>query len=234
MSTPIALPTVETYASMMKKLRVRCGVHETLGNVPALEDILQEANEYVYRQLDNGLPMRSTLTVAANAGEYEFVSDDSVPIARGSVQGLWIEQGDSERVPLPQGITQGDRAYHDLRAIPERWDTSYVDGVFTLELWPTPDQTYLLHVEHNRVLTRFSVPADKPSAPARLVLGYAIAMGKAHYGRPDADTVGQSFKTMLYNEKVKNKENRRFIPPTACEPSQPHVVATAGGYRQVR
>ncbi len=234
MSLPVHLPTTETFATMMMELRVRCGVHETLGRVPALESILREANEYVYRQLDTGLPMRSTLTIAANAAEYDFVSDDSVPIARGSVHGLWIEQGDSERVPLPQGISHAMRADRDQRTIPERWDTSLVDGRFTLEVWPTPDQTYLLHVDHNRVLTRFSIATDRPSAPARLVLGYAIAMGKAHYGRPDADTVGQSFKTMLYNEKVQAKENRRFIPPTACDPGRPRVVATANGFRQVR
>lgn len=232
MSSPLILPTAQTFASMMKTLRVRCGINETIGAAPALEDILAEANEYVFRKLDTGMPMISTLTLAANQAEYEFVSDDSVPIARGSVQALWIEQGDSQRVPLPQGISHAHRADQALRDIPQRWDTRFVDSTFVLEVWPTPDQTYLLHIDHNRVLTRFSQPTDKPSAPARLVLGYAIAMGKAHYGRPDANTVGQSFKTMLYDEQARSKENRRFIPPV-CEPSRPRVVATANGFRQV-
>ena len=46
------------------------------------------------------------------------------------------------------------------------------------------------------------------------MLGYAIAMGKAHYGKADAETAGQAFKTMLSKEKFKQKENRRFLPPS--------------------
>ena len=66
----------------------------------------------------------------------------------------------------------------------------------------------------------------------RLVLAYAIAMGKAHYGQADAEVAGQAFKTMLYQEKLLQKENRRFIPPTVRQPVA-RVVATAGGFRQV-
>lgn len=228
-----ALPPDQTFATMLRTLRSRCGLNATLGNTPALEDILTEANDYVFEQLDDGLPMTSTITLEEGVFEYLWDSDESEPIARGSVQSVWIEQGDSERVPLPQGIHHAMRADQDLRAIPERYDSRYVDGLFTLEVWPTPDQTYRLFIDHNRVLNRFTQPDDMPSAPSRLVLGYAIALGKAHYGKADATTAGQSFKTMLYKAKAAQKENRRYIPPTACDPSRPRVVATANGFRQV-
>lgn len=233
MSAPLALPAAQTRASMLQTLRTRCGLHATLGAASALEDILTEANEYVYQQLDDGLPWRSTLTLLANTAEYEFLTDDEVPIARGSVQSIWIEQGDSVRVPLTPGITHAMRADQDLRDIPSAWDTKMVGDVWTLEVWSTPDQSYVLHVDHNRVLTRFSEATDKPSAPYRLVLGYAIAMGKAHYGKPDAETAGQAFKTMLSKEKFKQKENRRFVPPSADVLTHPRVVSTASGFRQV-
>lgn len=227
------LPPTQTFATMLQTLRSRCGLHATLGATPALEDILTEANDYVYEQLDDGLPMTSIITLAANVSEYPWDSDEAEPIARGSVQSVWIEQGDSERVPLPQGIHHAMRADQSLRAIPERYDSRFVDGIFTLEVWPIPDQIYRVFIDHNRVLTRFTQPTDKPSCPSRLVLGYAIALGKAHYGKADADTAGQSFKTMLYKAKVAQKENRRYLPPSACEPSRPRVVATANGFRQV-
>lgn len=227
------LPPQQTYQTMLQTLRSRCGLHATLGNAPALNDILTEANDYVYDQLDDGLPVTSTITLQADVSEYPWDSDEAEPIARGSVQSVWIEQGDSERVPLPQGINHAMRADQALRAIPERYDSRFVDGVFSMEVWPIPDQTYRLFVDHNRVLTRFTQATDKPSAPARLVLGYAIALGKAHYGKADADTAGQSFKTMLYKAKVKQKENHRFLPATACDPGRPRVVATANGFRQV-
>lgn len=227
------LPADLTYADMLQKLRVRCKLHATLGGAPALEDILQEANGYVFDQLDNGLPWQSTLTLQANTALYPFVTDAGLPVARGSVQSVWIEQGDQIRVPLPQGISQAQRAMSDLRTIPERYDTQMTgsaDGVpvFQIEVWPTPDQTYILYIDHNRVLARFSDPADKPSAPARLVLAYAIAMGKAHYGLPDAQIAGEAFRTMLNTEKANQRENRRFIPPTS-ERHTPQVIRRADG-----
>lgn len=229
----MALPPTQTFASMLETLRSRCGLHATLGNTPALNDILTEANDYVYEQLDDGMPMTSIITLQANVSEYPWDSDEAEPIARGSVQSVWIEQGDSERVPLPQGINHAMRADQALRDIPQAYDSRFIDGVFSLEVWPTPDQTYRLFLDHNRVLTRFTQPTDKPSASPRLVLGYAIALGKAHYQKADADTAGQSFKTMLYKAKAKQKENHRFLPATACDPGRPRVVATANGFRQV-
>lgn len=225
-------PPVKTWTTMLSELRSRCKLHATIGNTPALESILTEANDYVFDQLDNGLPWRSTLELEANLAEYPFITDEGMTIARGSVHSVWIEQGDASRVPLPQGISQVMRADADLRAIPERYDTTMTDGEFTLEVWPTPDQAYTLHIEHNRILTRFNTGTDLPSAPYRLVMGYAIAMGKAHLGLEDADTAGQAFRTMLTNEKARQRENRRFIPPTD-EHRFPQVVRTANGYRQV-
>jgi hypothetical protein len=233
----LTLPPDLTYADMLAKLRVRCKLHATIGNTPALEDILTEANEYVFGELDNSRPWQSTLTLVASDRIYPFVSDAGLTIARGSVQSVWIEQGDSSRVPLSQGISHAQRADTDLRTIPERYDTTMTGGtddvgLFQVEFWPTPDDAYVVHIDHNRVLSRFSASADLPSAPARLVLAYAIAMGKAHLGQPDADTVGQAFKNMLGQEKDKQRENRRFIPPTS-ERRGPQVVSTSNGYRQV-
>jgi hypothetical protein len=235
---PLQLPTDLTYSAMLRKLRMRCKQHATIGSTPALEDILQEANEYVFDQLNDSRPWRSTLTVYANTNEYQFITDEGLQVARGSVKEVWIEQGDSCRVPLSQGITHAHRADTARREIPSLYDTtmrggSNDAGEFTLEVWPTPDAEYTLHIEHERILSRFEESTDKPSAPARLVLAYAIAMGKAHYGMPDADIVGQAFKNALTTQKEKQREGRRFIPATA-DRRGPQVIRTAGGtFRQV-
>jgi hypothetical protein len=232
----ITVTSAQTYAGMLETLRVRCGLHATLGNAPALNDILTEAHEYVYAQLNEGYPVTSTLTLVADTATYPSVSDDSVSIVRGSIQTVWIEQGSTERHELPQGITHAMRADTAMRGIPECWDSQYAgtdDGVWTMEFWPTPDQEYTVYIDHQRVLTRFSSDADVPAVDYRLVLGYAVAMGKAHYSRPDADAVGQAFKTLLYQAKVEQKENRRFIPPSARRDARPRVVSTTGGFRQV-
>lgn len=234
---PITTTPAKNYGEMLQTVRVRCGLHATVGSAPALEDILTEAHEFVYGELDNdGYPVTSTLTLAANTPTYPSVSDDAVLIARGSIETIWVERGNTERDELPQGINHAMRADTAMRGIPECWDSQYRgadQAVWTLEMWPTPDQAYVLHIDHQRVLTRFSDPADYPSAPYRLVLGYAIALGKAHYSKADAETAGQAFQKMLYKEKVRQKENRRFLPPTSFEPARPRVIATTGGFRQV-
>lgn len=233
----LTLPTELTYGAMLQKLRSRCKLNATLGSTPALEDILQEAHEYVFNELDDSRPWRSTLTLSADVSEYPFVTDAGLQVARGSVREVWIEQGDSCRTPLPQGISHAQRAFTDLRTIPERYDTTMTGGTddageFTLEVWPTPDQAYTLYIDHDRILSRFEQTADKPSAPARLVLQYAIAMGKAHYGLADADVAGKAFQTMLRTERDNQRENRRFIP-SGNESRGPQVIRTATGYRQV-
>lgn len=234
---PIITTPIPAFGAMLQTLRERCGFHATVGAAPALADILREAHEYVYGELDDGYPVTSTLTLAADTPTYLSISDDGVPIARGSITSVWIERGDTDRDELPQGIDHAVRADADMRGIPERWDAQYRgadQSVWTMEVWPTPDQAHTLYIDHQRVLTRFSDSADVPSAPYRLVLGYAIALGKAHYGKADAETAGQAFQKMLYAEKARQKENRRFIPSSAaCRPVRPRVVATAGGFRQV-
>jgi hypothetical protein len=222
---------------MLAELRSRCKLHATIGATPALESILTEANDYVFGELDNGLPWQSALTLSANVALYPFLTDEGLTIARGSVQSVWVEQGDACRVPLPQGISHAQRADSALRSIPALYDTTMTGGSndageFTIEVWPTPDQAYTLYIDHNRILSRFSESTDKPCAPYRLVLSYAEARGKAHYNLPDAEIAGRAFKTMLATERDKQRENRRFIPPTS-ERRGPQVVRTAGGYRQV-
>lgn len=231
----MAVLTPKTFGQMLSELRSRCKLHATLGATPALESILSEANEYVYEELagcSDGLPYRSTMNLSANVSRYPFTAADGQTVARGSVREVWIEQGSSVRVPLPQGITHAMRADTALRAIPQCYDTDMDGDVFTLEVYPTPDQAYVLHIDHNRVLQTFNTSTDLPSAPSRLVFGYALAMGKAHYGLADAETAGQSFRTMLSAEKYKQRENRRFVPGETRNRA-PQVIATAGGYRQV-
>lgn len=227
------LPSAQTFGSMLRTLRERVKLHATIGSAPALPSILTEANEYVFTELDNAQPWRSSLTLSANVASYPFTTDEGMPVARGSVQQLWIEQGDALREPLSQGITHAMRADASLRSIPQAYDTSMTGDAFTLEVWPTPDAAYKLWIDHNRVLYRFEQDADKPSAPARLVLGYAIALAKAHYQQADAQIAGQSFKTLLTSEKEKQRENRRFFAAGSPASHYPQVVRTATGYRQV-
>ena len=229
----IVVSPLQTFGAMLQKLRVRCGLHATLGDTPALNDILTEAHEYVYQQLDNGYPMTSNISLLANTPDYPFISSGSVPIARGDVKSVWLELATSTRIQLAQGITEANLAFTTMRAPPSLWDTKFINDVWNLQVWPTPDQAYTLYIDHNRVLSRFSDTADLPSVEYRLVLAYAVAMGKAHYGKADAATAGQTFKTMLSTAKYDQHENRRYLPNTSSEKAGPYVVSTVSGFVQI-
>ena len=130
----LTLPAEKTYAQMLQTLRSRCGLHPTIGDAPALNSILTEAHEYVYAQLDDGIPTESTLTIVVGVPNYEFESNDGDPIARGSVQEVWIRQGDTSRVPLSQGITHGTRADAELRSQPTNYVTHIIENEYAIEV----------------------------------------------------------------------------------------------------
>lgn len=236
MSNPV-YPSAQTFATMMVELRIRCKVHPTVGDALALEYILRGANEYIYGELTSGLPTESTITLSPASNKYPFESDQGVKIARGSVHEVWAAQGGTYRSPLSQGIT------HAMRSLvqsgePTHYDTT-MDGeecgddtAYTLEVWPTPSNATILYVKHNRVLMRFEKPTDKPSAPYRLVMDYAIALGKAHYQQPDAPAVMEAFNNKMRKVKFEQLENLRFIPAKEQERT-PHIVQTANGFSQV-
>ena len=222
MSTPVVPPATQTRATMLQTLRTRCGLHATLGAASALEDILTEANEYVYQQLDDGLPWQSTLTLTANIAECEFITDDGVPDCQGQRAVDLAEQGEADRVPLIPGIN------HAMRPTPPS-ATSRPTGTAS---WSTPSGPWRygqrrmgLRVPRRPQPGARALRDHRPAErPYRLVPIHAIAR-QAHYGKADADTAGQAFKTMLSKEKFKQKENRRFLLPSDA-PSPARRVAT--------
>lgn len=228
----ITLPSSKNRGQMLETLRVRLKLHKTLGVTDALSDILTESHEYVYGELDNGVPQESTLTVSPNASQYEFVTDEGVQVARGSVQEVWVGQGSTSRLPLSQGIT------HAMRSLNQTGEPSHYDTVIQrtdagdeqmFEVWPIPSDVYTIYIKHNRTMTRFENATDKPSAPYRLVLLYAIAVGKAHYQQPDAQAAMTSFNQMLSREKFRQKEEKRYFTGVENTARKPYVVKNANG-----
>jgi hypothetical protein len=159
---------------------------------------------------------------------YEWLSDDGAPVARGSVQEAWIGQGSAGRLPLSQGITHAMREFTSSGE-PTRFDSLMVGDDWMIELWPVPSNPYTLYVKHSRVLSRFEQASDKPSAPARLVLLYAIAVGKAHYQQPDAQAAMATFNQMLSREKFRQKENKRYFSGSGQAQRKPYAVLLPDG-----
>jgi hypothetical protein len=228
----ITTPSAQNFGTMLEKLRLRLKLHPTVGTADVLKDLLTQANEYVYGELEQGIPYESQITAYPNTQSMCFETDDGMQVAAGSVLDVWAGQGSQLREPLTQGITHGMRSLQET-GYPTHYDTHYERNqstdVYMLELWPVPNGTYTIYVRHNRMLARFEQPSDKPSAPYRLVLEKAIVTAKAHYQQPDAQVAQQDFMRMLNKEKFNRLENRRFVPAQTNGMRQPQLIAAGNG-----
>lgn len=201
-----------TLGEMMTELKARLGF-VTQGSASKLIDpnlcsFCQEGHEYVYEQL--GAPLsrkRTTITLVPNERLYDWHNDlEDEDIDPQQVVEVHLYDSDTSEYALVQGITESMRSDKDSRTAPTRYDT--LNG--QLELWPIPDQAYLLIVIYDEGISRFTQPQDRPCVPYRLVFLYALASAKAHYQHPDAQTAGQIFQQAMALYKAKRLENKRF------------------------
>lgn len=221
---------------LMAELRVRLGFVSTgtaaQTNSPIMTSFLQEAHDFVYQELAPASERaKAVILLKKDQALYDWNDDGlKIPIEPGYVQKVWLRRTPSDRYEMRQGITEYDR---QLDATLRQWPEKYDHLFGQIEVWPIPDQSYEMVVEYLTGKPRFSQPTDRPGVPDRLVLLYAIALGKAHYRHPDASTVAGSFQTLMRAEKFKQHEGRRYFA-AVHEPTEPQVVRTAEGGYQLR
>lgn len=229
-------PIDQRYRSMgelMTELRVRLGFQAqgtaSKNNDLIMKSFLREAHDFIYGELEPPARRKKT-TIRLQPGSYLYdwhndIEDEDIDPGRAIA--LWLIEADTIRRPLPQGITEYDRALAEQRSAPERYDT--LNG--QIELYPVPDREYDLVVEYIAEKPRFDQAKDRPGVPDSLVFLLALAKAKAHYNHKDASAQASNFDRMLAREKSRQRENRRYFAgsmQTDCSVGQ--VVATAAGY----
>lgn len=126
----------------------------------------------------------------------------------------------------PRRITQASIQDGTLRTPPlrEGITTSQYDGAPTgrpthydvrdqLEVWPTPDKAYTLHLEGYMALGAFAADGDTATIDDELVFMLALANAKAHYRQPDAQIYAEEVKSLLARLKgASHGSGRRYIP----------------------
>lgn len=222
----------KTLGELLTELRVRLGFASqgsaARTNEATLKSFLQEAHDFVFSELDPpAMRKKSIITTQAQSYLYDWHDDAAdEDIEPTSVLSVWVKVSGSIREQLTCGVSEADRSDEALTGQPEKYDT--LNG--QLEVWPTPDRSYDLIVEHTAVKSRFSQASDRPSVPDRLVFLYALANAKAHYRHPDAQAPAQAFQTMLSKEKARQKEGRRYFASIDSGDREAQVVKTASGY----
>ena len=221
-----------TMGELRRRLRARLGFMTqgpaSKNNDEVLTDILQEGHEFILGEVDPST-LRTVATIQLSPGSYLYdwhndATDQDIDPSK--VISICVEESETSREPLIQGITPRMREDRDLRDYPTRYDT--LAG--QMELWPVPAGEYDLIIEYTGGPGRFDRDSDRPSVPDRLVLQYALSVAKAHYRHSDASVAGQAFERMLSRFKIAQHENRRYIVGVT-ENLDPQVVRTADGYR---
>ncbi len=114
--------------------------------------------------------------------------------------------------PLQEGINP---ALYTLTttSIPVRYARveQAANGVDTLEIWPTPSTAYVIEVEGQIALRPFAASTDSTTLDERLVLLFALANAKAHYGMADAGAVMNNATALLNRLRAQNHGQRRYF-----------------------
>lgn len=98
-----------------------------------------------------------------------------------------------------------------------------------IEIWPKPDDVYLMKIEGPMVVAPFVADGDRASFDSRLILLYAVAFGKAHLNKPDAKSAMDAWTTRLNRIKANQHGTRKYVRKNPGTPeieirSRPKVV----------
>ncbi len=218
-----------TLAELLVELRARTGfVHQgtaASNNDALMKSFLQEAHDYVYSELLPPLGLNVTeIAVEEGSYLYDWHNDaDDEEIEPALVRALRIIDG-NDVFDLKQRI-DGAMLKQDIgQQRPTHYDT--ING--QIALWPVPDRQYRLQVEYLAGKPRFTQANDRPGVPDRLVLLYALANAKAHFGRPDSQSVAATFNNLLAKEKSRQHENRRYFHHSVAYEAASQTVHVGG------
>lgn len=202
--------------SLMTELKARLGFvtqgPASHNNDPIMRSFLQEAHDYIYKELEHPRTKRVARIKLAKKSKLYDCHDDILDedIEPSTISRFWIADG-NERYSLLYGIDDGIRSSEDEPERPVRWD--WYDG--QIELWPAPDSdNYELVLEYLSGKRRFERDTDVPSVPSRLVFLYALAQAKAHYRHPDYQAAATSFDQLLKVERGKHVFKTNYGSPS--------------------
>ena len=176
-------------------------------NKANMVSFLQEAHAFVTAELGPVYSRKKTV-IKLEPGSYLYDwnnDEEDEPIDPGTVISVWLNNTPEDRELMMQGISEAHRAQTE-RSRPFRYDT--LNG--QIEVFPVPDLPYDMLVEYIGGPPRFTMDDDRPGVDDRLILLYALSIGKAHFRQPDAQASLSAFNRMLSLAKGKQHQNHRY------------------------
>lgn len=186
------------------------GVGAAAGNfVPYAGDLLVEAQEQMFEALPNRL-RRRFFTFNTGVGQVWYDIPTSCDVDRiekfeVQVNELWI--------PVRYGITSAHDDDAETQSYPVRYQFEFNTSTSRTQIRvsPEPDDIYPMRIFSEITLGDFAANNDYCSIDYRLILLYAIAYGKAHLGRRDAQTAMDALTFRLRQLKGNQHQGKRYI-----------------------
>lgn len=185
-----------TLEDLRAELRVRLGFGAA-GGVPGvlqplLNSFLRQAQAELYW---NGtwaeLRKRADLTIGVGQTLVNYPSDCN----KQRIADLYVLVTNTWQ-PVKEGI---DKALYTTVAT--RNFPSFYERLDQLEFWPQADQTYTIRIWYYKELDRFTQDADRATINDDIVFSRALAIGKAHYRHPDAESANTIASAMFNGAK---------------------------------
>lgn len=207
-------PVYLTKGELRSKLLIRLG-YGGLGAaagafVPTADDFLEEGQELIFELLPDAARVRVwDMTTSINQRWYDIPTDcdhDEIQCVSRSENGTWI--------PMTKGIgLSEDSSFSDVPGEPEKYDIKYnaTTGRAQIEIWPNPDAAYAWRIEGGMTPNNFVADGDRAVVDSRLILLYAIAYGKAHLGKRDAEAAMNAWTTRFRAMKAKQHRGQVYV-----------------------
>jgi len=208
----MSAPQNETLGVLATRLAARLGFASqgapTITGNPLMFELLKDAQDQLIAYYSDSVLRRINESVSTVVGTTLFdIPNDMDP---GKIVSIAVKVGS-----IWHELKQGIKYYHasvNSGTYPNRYDIRYgTTNQGQIELWPTPSAIYPLRMEYFMRETAFATINDKSTVDSRLVFLHALANGKAHYNRPDAQIYGAQLESLLKKLKAQQFGNKRFF-----------------------
>jgi hypothetical protein len=211
----------KTLGELATSLAVRLGFANQgevtqLGN-PLMSQLLQDSQDLLMAEWKDEVlrVVKTDRSTAVGQTMYDIRDDMDV----GQIKRLAVKVGS-----VWHNLARGIEYYHQSNntgSYPLRYDIRMADayaeatygarGPGQIEVWPEPGGVYSIWEEYYKRVGSFSDPTDRATVDDRILLMHALASGKAHFGKADAQVYGAQAERLLSRLRAQQIRNKRFF-----------------------
>jgi hypothetical protein len=215
----------QTLAQLRVRIAIGLGFANQASNLPPgmaafINDKLLGAQNFLYRRY-TALHTRRFFRWKVNPGQrfYSLKDNDEDVLSTYHLDPAktieWAGIQDTRNVwyPLIQGIPP--QLY---TMVTKPWRPARYDIRQAIELYPAPDQTYFLWIRANFGLLSFVNDSDTTTIDSELIYLHTLAICKAHYGQPDANSIEAMANAYRGELIAGTHQTAHYIPGTIAVP----------------